>query len=498
MEDKAQYVFALLGILATLYFVRWSTDPLRHIPAIGPSAPIVSYLSAYRYCRNAQSILQEGYHKYKVFRVSLVDRWVVVVSGADMNEELRKVPDTHVSFQEAADDLIQLKYTIAPDVNEHPIHTPVIRGPLTRNLGALFPDVVDEINVAFPELMPPAAKRGDWVAVSVRDTMGRIVSRASNRIFVGLPLCRNPDYLKTVVEFAFSVAKSRTIINAAPAVFRPIVGHFLPWAKRAVRNAGVHVKPLIRLRVSKMQDAGDDQTDKSCDYLMWLIEEAQKTKQNLDIVVQGILVSNFAAIHTSSNSITHSLLNLAAYPQHVQPLREEIEGIIKEYGWTKEAIGKMWKLDSFMRESQRLSGISGISVMRKVLQDITLSDGTYLPKGTLVVAAAFATHTDERYYENPEVFEPFRFYDMRTENDALRKQYVNTSREFITFGHGKHACPGRFFAVNELKAMMAYIILHYDVKLEEGVSRPENVWIWHNISPASTKVLFRERQSKVQ
>lgn len=77
--------------------------------------------------------------------------------------------------------------------------------------------------------------------------------------------------------------------------------------------------------------------------------------------------------------------------------------------------------------------------MRKVLQDVTLSDGTYLPKGTLVVAAAFATHTDERYYENPEVFEPFRFYDMRTENDALRKQYVNTSREFITFGHGKHA-----------------------------------------------------------
>lgn len=99
-----------------------------------------------------------------------------------MNEELRKVPDTHVSFQEAADDvcgrqwlfvfipsrtltclasqLVQLKYTIAPDVNEHPIHTPVIRGPLTRNLGALFPDVVDEINVAFPELMPAAAKRG--------------------------------------------------------------------------------------------------------------------------------------------------------------------------------------------------------------------------------------------------------------------------------------------------------------------------------------------------
>lgn len=34
-----------------------------------------------------------------------MDRWVVVVSGADMNEELCKVLDTHASFQAAADDV---------------------------------------------------------------------------------------------------------------------------------------------------------------------------------------------------------------------------------------------------------------------------------------------------------------------------------------------------------------------------------------------------------
>lgn len=127
----------------------------------------------------------------------------------------------------------------------------------------------------------------------------------------------------------------------------------------------------------------------------------------------------------------------------MQPLREEVEGFVKEYGWTTEAFGKMWKLDSFMREPHRLNGTS-VSLMRKVLQNITLSDGTYLPHGTLVVAASFSTHTDEKYYENPGVFEPFRFYIMRTQSDALRKQYVNTSKDFIALGHGKHACPDVF------------------------------------------------------
>ena len=38
-------------------------------------------------------------------------------------------------------------------------------------------------------------------------------------------------------------------------------------------------------------------------------------------------------------------------------LREEIEAIVAANGWTKASIGKMWKLDSLMRESQRFNGI---------------------------------------------------------------------------------------------------------------------------------------------
>jgi hypothetical protein len=33
-----------------------------------------------------------------------------------------------------------------------------------------------------------------------------------------------------------------------------------------------------------------------------------------------------------------------------------MQEIISNHGWTKEAMGRMWKLDSFIKESSRLAG----------------------------------------------------------------------------------------------------------------------------------------------
>ena len=130
------------------------------------------------------------------------------------------------------------------------------------------------------------------------------------------------------------------------------------------------------------------------------------------------------------------------------------------------------------------------------MSDVTLTDGTFLPKGAFVTATAFATHQDSANYADPTEFKPFRYSDMRSQDsgEALKHQMTNTSADYLAFGHGRHACPGRFFAVNELKAMMAYVVMNYDVKAEvEGV-RPENVYFGTRLIPSPTaKVLFRKR-----
>ena len=59
-----------------------------------------------------------------------------------------------------------------------------------------------------------------------------------------------------------------------------------------------------------------------------------------------------------SQTFLHVLYYLALEPKHVQALREEIEPILEEEGWTKAALDRMIKVDSFVRESQRLNPLA--------------------------------------------------------------------------------------------------------------------------------------------
>jgi hypothetical protein len=50
---------------------------------------------------------------------------------------------------------------------------------------------------------------------------------------------------------------------------------------------------------------------------------------------------------------------LAAHPDLIPILREEIDRVVAEEGMTKSAMQKMVKLDSFFREASRMDSIVG-------------------------------------------------------------------------------------------------------------------------------------------
>ena len=52
------------------------------------------------------------------------------------------------------------------------------------------------------------------------------------------------------------------------------------------------------------------------------------------------------------------LYRLLANPEYIGPLREEVDAVITEEGWTKAGMDKMHKIDSFLRESQRIDGFT--------------------------------------------------------------------------------------------------------------------------------------------
>ena len=82
-----------------------------------------------------------------------------------------------------------------------------------------------------------------------------------------------------------------------------------------------------------------------------------------------------------------------------------------------------------------------VSMRRLVLEDYTLSDGTFLPKGTLLAINPFAVHHNEELYDSPNEFRPFRYAEKREESveESTRNQMVATATSYLAFGHGKHA-----------------------------------------------------------
>ena len=80
---------------------------------------------------------------------------------------------------------------------------------------------------------------------------------------------------------------------------------------------------------------------------------------------------------------------------------------------------------------------------RKAMTDFRFSDGTLIPKGTHVAAISGPIYLDEKIYEDPLTFKPFRFAEAREEADdaraAVKNQMITTSLQHLHFGHGRHA-----------------------------------------------------------
>jgi hypothetical protein len=54
--------------------------------------------------------------------------------------------------------------------------------------------------------------------------------------------------------------------------------------------------------------------------------------------------------------------------------------------------------------------------------------------------------------------------------------------------------PGRFLAANEVKALLAHILVTYNVKFEEGKGIPRELRIASFRAPRNANILFRKRQ----
>ncbi|TEB20019.1 cytochrome P450 [Coprinellus micaceus] len=372
------------------------------------------------------------------------------------------------------------------------IQIPPIKGQLTRLLDELVPEVHDEIKAAFDDEFPSGEE--EWCSFVALPSIIKMVARISNRVLVGQSLCRNPEYITGCINYALEVFSMAYIISAFPEPIRPFVNRIISPIPRRIRSMTTFLQPLLDERRTKKGDKGDDYQPQAI-FLNWLADTAeQREKDDREVVLRTMLV-NFGSIHTTSMTFTHALFSVLSHPQYIAPLREEIELCIQEDGWTKPAIDRMRLLDSFLKESQRFDLMTILIGNRLAVEDCTIS-GTVIPKGTMVAANMVDAHFHPSMWgETADEFDPYRFIKLEEETGKVIKLPTSTLYT-MTFGYGRHACPGRFFAGQEMKLLMAYFLHHYDLKLEtKHGERPNNFWFgMGNVPNRSAKVLMRKRK----
>ena len=134
---------------------------------------------------------------------------------------------------------------------------------------------------------------------------------------------------------------------------------------------------------------------------------------------------------------------------------------------------------------------------RYVMEEVTLSDGTVLPKGSRIMVVG--KNMDPTVFPEPERFDAARFLRLREQPGQEHSwQFVTTSPDHMLFGHGQHACPGRFFASNEIKIALCYFLINYDWRLVPGGAEPEMDTFEGSLSVSEkTTVEFRRRAPEI-
>lgn len=135
---------------------------------------------------------------------------------------------------------------------------------------------------------------------------------------------------------------------------------------------------------------------------------------------------------------------------------------------------------------------------RMATEKVVLSDGTVIPKGNLVSVTSNRMW-DSKLHSDPLKWDPKRFLTMREQPEKQHlAQLVTTNPDHLAFGHGQHACPGRFFAANEVKIALITILIKYDIDLIDGETpRVFDYGFSLNADPI-VKIKIRRRQQEIQ
>lgn len=439
-----------------------------------------------------------------------------IILPASETQFVTEQPDSVLNLRAVIIKGLLYRYTVGDQfIVSNAAHQHIITTTLTNQIGNMLPALNEETAFCFEQIWGTDTET--FREVGVWDTLGRVVGGVTNRAFVGLPYSRNPALLSSGLNFARCLPLSARFLSFVWEPLRPLASPLFTLPNRFFERRFTNIllpeiDRRLRHRLDHISNDQEKYVGPKNDFLQWSIEQAigsgDPRMWRPRTLAGRVLLLNLVSIHTSSLTVTNLVLDLISSKAEIlDELRNEITSVLAETQgvWTKTAMYKMEKLDSVFRESARLNTLTAVALRRVVVakDGLTTPSGVHIPCGNFCAVPSLAVLTDGKKYALPDSFDPFRFVDLRREVNSgerlpdhverSRMSFPATSNDYLAFGNGRQACPGRFFAAAELKLMLAYILLHYDFEMLS--KRPSDTWVGIlRIPSPSAKIRVKRRK----
>ncbi|XP_021014667.1 25-hydroxycholesterol 7-alpha-hydroxylase isoform X1 [Mus caroli] len=164
------------------------------------------------------------------------------------------------------------------------------------------------------------------------------------------------------------------------------------------------------------------------------------------------------------------------HPEAMEALRDEIDSFLQSTGqkkgpgisvhFTREQLDSLVCLESTILEVLRLCSYS--SIIREVQEDMdfNLESKSYsLRKGDFVALFPPMIHNDPEIFDAPKEFRFDRFIEDGKKKTTFFKGGKKLKSFVMPFGLGTSKCPGRYFAVNEMKLLLIMFLTYFDLEI---------------------------------
>jgi len=177
-----------------------------------------------------------------------------------------------------------------------------------------------------------------------------------------------------------------------------------------------------------------------------------------DQLIDQLGVFFLAGHETSASALTWALYLLAVQQEWLLRLRKEVAEVVGDGEINFRHIRQLPLIRAFFKEVLRL--YPPITFLPRVAMTPCQVGRRKLRRGALVMISPWTLHRHERYWHNPNSFDPERFLPHREAEIG--------AGTYIPFGQGPHTCIGAGFAQAEASLIIAELVRHFDLSLEDN------------------------------